>query len=72
MLALLKEDTAVTRPLHTSGFSEVHQLHMINIWDLPEVLEEATSEISSGRLYPDFGDTWHLGVGGRIGIGLGQ
>ena len=62
MLALLKEDTAVTRPLHTGCFGEVHLLHTNSIWDLPEVLEEATFEISSGSMSPDLGDTWHQGL----------
>ena len=39
LLAFLKEDTAVTRPLHTSCFGEVRLLHTSSIWDLPEVLE---------------------------------
>ena len=30
-----------------------------SIWDLPEVLEEATFENSSGCMSPDPGDTWH-------------
>ena len=50
MLALLKGDIAVTRPLHTSGFGEVQSLHPTSIWHLPEVLEEVTSEMSSGGL----------------------
>ena len=62
MLALLKEDTAVTRPLHTSGFGEVHSLYTSSIWDFPEVLEEATFEVSSGGMSPDLGDTWHQGL----------
>ena len=34
MLALLREDTAVSRPLHTSCFGEVHLLREMSIWDL--------------------------------------
>ena len=63
MLALLTEDTAVTRPLHTSCFGEVHLLHTNSIWDLPEVPEEETTfEISSGSVSQDLGDTWHQGL----------
>ena len=78
MLAVFKEDTAVTRPLHTSCFGEVHLLHTKSIWDFPEVLEEATFEISSGSMSPDLSDTWHQGgahepaVGGRTGTGIGR
>ena len=61
VLALLKGDTAVTRPLHTSCVGEVHLLHTNSIWDLAEVLEEATSQMSSGSTSPDLRDTWHQG-----------
>ena len=60
-LALLKEDIAVTRPLHTSCFGEVHLIHTNSTWDFPEVLEDGTSEMSSGSMSPDLGDTWHQG-----------
>ena len=56
VLALLKGDTAVTRPLHTSCVGEVHLLHTKSIWDLAEVLEEATSQMSSGSTSPDLRD----------------
>ena len=62
MLALLQEDTAVTRPLHTSCFGDVHFLHTNGSKDLPEVLEEATCENSSGCMSRDLGDTWHQGL----------
>ena len=54
VVSALVEGTAVTRPLHMSCFGEVHLLHTNSIWDLPEVLEEATYEKSS--------DTWHQGL----------
>ena len=44
MLAFLKDYTAVTRPLHTSCFGEVHLLHTNSIWDLPEVIDDVTSD----------------------------
>ena len=52
MLALLREDTAVTRALHTSRFGEVHLLRENSIWGFPEVLQEALYEISSGSMSP--------------------
>ena len=61
-LALLREDTAVSRPLHTSCFGEVHLLRELGIWDLLEVAEEAPYEPSSGSMSPDLGDTWRLGM----------
>ena len=48
--------------METSCFREVYLLHTISIWDLPEVLEEATSGISSGSMSPDLDDTWHQGL----------
>ena len=39
VLALVKEDTTVTRPLHMSSFGEVHSLHTNSIWDILEVFE---------------------------------
>ena len=45
---------------------------------LPEVLEEATSDMSSGSVSPDLDDTWHHGLPmspqweERIGTRLGQ
>ena len=62
MLGLLREDTAVSRPLHTSCFGEVHLLRELSIWDLPEVAEEAPHDPSSGSKSPDFGDTWRQGM----------
>ena len=34
---------------------EVHSLYTSSMWDLPEVLEEATFEVSSGGMSPDLG-----------------
>ena len=72
VLALLKEDTTVTRPLHTSCFGEVHFFHTNSIWDLPEIWEEATSEMSSGSMSAASRASHEPAVGGRIGTGCGQ
>ena len=58
---MLKEDTAVKRLLHRSRFGEVRLLHTNGIWDVPEVLEKATFQISSGSMSPDLGDTRRQG-----------
>ena len=71
MSALLKEDIAVTRPLHTSCFGDVHLLHTSSIWDLPEILEKATKEISSGSMSPDLA-AHEPAVGERTGTGFGR
>ena len=59
MFALLREDTAVTRPRHELFRRSARES---SIWDLPEVLEEAPYEISSGSMSPDLNDTWHQGL----------
>ena len=48
MLALLREETAVSQPLHTSYFGEVYLLRELSIWDLSEAAEEASYQPSSG------------------------
>ena len=57
--------TAVTRPLYMSSFDEVHSPQTNSIWDLPEVLEDVTSDrddtdsMSRGSMSPDLSDMWH-------------
>ena len=52
---------------NVAGTSGCRSLHTNGVWDLLEVLEKATSEMSSGSMCPDLGQ-WE----GGFGTGLGR